>query len=262
MIDKRVYIDQMNRRVEVNYPPKRIVSIVPSQTEFLYSIELENEVVGITKFCIHPKKWFESKYRIGGTKNVDLDKVLALKPDLIIGNKEENQKENIEALEKIAPVWMSDICTLEDAYDMMLKLGEVCNRQEKSSAYVHIIKENLKAFSPQFFNKTFLYLIWENPTIAVGKNTFINHILTDVFKMQNALGTATRYPEIPKETSFNPDYIFLSSEPFPFKEKHIKHYQINYPTAKIILVDGEYFSWYGTRLLGAPNYFVELQKSF
>lgn len=260
MIDKRVYIDQMNRRVEVNFPPKRIVSIVPSQTEFLYSIELENEVVGITKFCIHPKKWFASKSRVGGTKNVDIDKILGLKPDLIIGNKEENQKENIEALEKIAPVWMSDIYTLEDAYDMMMKIGEICNKEHQSRACVHAIKENFNAFTPQFYNQSVLYLIWENPMLAVAKNTFIHHLLTDVFKMKNILEKEERYPEVKSENEINPDFIFLSSEPFPFKDKHIEKYKKRFPNSKVILVDGEFFSWYGSRLLGAPNYFSELQK--
>lgn len=259
---KKVFVDQMNRKVEVNFPPKRIVSLVPSQTEFLYTLGLESETVGITKFCIHPAKWFKSKQRIGGTKDANVDKIAALKPDLIIGNKEENQKENIEVLERIAPIWMSDIYTLPNAFDMMSKLGEICGKVNKAEACIHTIKENFKAFTPHFFNKTFLYLIWENPTLGVGKQTFINHLLTDVFKMKNSLGEQTRYPEINEDISIEPDFIFLSSEPFPFKEKHIEKYQLLYPNARILLVDGEFFSWYGSRLLGAPSYFMQLQNQF
>jgi ABC-type Fe3+-hydroxamate transport system substrate-binding protein len=101
--------DQMHRTVQVPAAPQRIVSLVPSQTELLYDLGLGERVVGITKFCIHPETWFKTKHRIGGTKKVDMDKVRALKPDLIIGNKEENDRNDIQTLEKEFPVWMSDI---------------------------------------------------------------------------------------------------------------------------------------------------------
>lgn len=259
-MEKKQFKDQMNRRVEINYPPKRVVSIVPSQTEYLYALGLEDEVVGITKFCIHPKKWYKEKNRVGGTKNVNLEKVKALKPDLIIGNKEENDKENIKALEKIAPVWMSDIFTLKDAYHMMLSIGEITKTEIKAKTIINTIQQDFKAFSPQLFNKKFLYLIWQNPSIAVGQSTFINHILTDVFKMKNALGDEQRYPQLDRNPELNPEFVLLSSEPYPFKEKHIEEFQQKYPMAKVILVDGEFFSWYGSRLLEAPRYFIELQK--
>ena len=117
----------MNRTIRLGATPRRIVSLVPSQTELLYDLGLEERVVGITKFCIHPKEWYRSKVRIGGTKNVNFDKVKTLRPDLIIGNKEENFKEDIEALEEIAPVWMSDIFTLDDSLEMINQLGSVLN---------------------------------------------------------------------------------------------------------------------------------------
>ncbi|MEJ7684745.1 MAG: helical backbone metal receptor [Segetibacter sp.] len=90
--------DKLNNSINLSFFPKRIVSLVPSQTELLYSLGLDEEVIGITKFCIHPDKWFRSKQHVGGTKTVKKDVVKALQPDLIIANKEENVKEQIEEL--------------------------------------------------------------------------------------------------------------------------------------------------------------------
>src|ERR1700722_20147309 len=102
------FTDQMGRTISVEWPVKRIISLVPSQTELLYSLGLADEVIGITKFCVHPKEWFHSKTRVGGTKKLDFEKIAALKPDLIIGNKEENEEVQIKQLMQDYPVWMSD----------------------------------------------------------------------------------------------------------------------------------------------------------
>jgi ABC-type Fe3+-hydroxamate transport system substrate-binding protein len=118
-----VYIDQMGRKVELPDVPKRIISIVPSQTELLVDLGLAEELIGITKFCIHPKEIFRTKTRIGGTKMLNIEKIKKLKPDLIIGNKEENQQEQVEELMKHFPVWMSDISNLEESLDMIVKIG-------------------------------------------------------------------------------------------------------------------------------------------
>src|ERR1035438_9640363 len=108
------HTDQMGRRLELHSRPKRIISLVPSQTELLYDLGLRDEVVGITKFCIHPKAWMKTKTIVGGTKKLNIDKIIALNPDLIIGNKEENEKLQVEELMRNFPVWMSDISSLEE----------------------------------------------------------------------------------------------------------------------------------------------------
>lgn len=255
------FIDQMNQTIRLEATPRRIVSLVPSQTEFLHYLGLEEEVVGITKFCIHPNEWFQTKSRIGGTKSVDLEKVLVLNPDLIIGNKEENTKEDIEMLESVAPVWMSDISDLTDAILMLRELGIILDKKEKVDA---LIEEILSEFSKlhEFSSthptkgKSVLYFIWNEPGYIAGKHTFIDSLLREC-GLKNAAHD-TRYPEAP--LGIQPDYIFLSSEPFPFEHKHITSFQKRYPTARIVLVDGEMFSWYGSRLKDAPNYFRELLK--
>lgn len=256
-------VDQMGREIHCAVPPKRIVSLVPSQTEYLYDLGLGNRVVGITKFCVHPNEWFRSKTRIGGTKTVAIDKVKALKPDLIIGNKEENTKSDIEQLENIAPTWMSDIFTLEDSFQMMLKIGRLVDLEDKSKEIVQAIKEafdDLKA-SPKLRSiqgKRVLYLIWKDPYMGAANQTFIHHLLTDILGLENTLKMENRYPEITDISKINPDFIFLSSEPYPFKDKHLKEICKNSSNTKAFLVDGEYFSWYGSRLLNAPIYFQQL----
>lgn len=240
--------------------PLRIVSLVPSQTELLYSLGLEDEVVGITKFCIHPKAWFKSKTRVGGTKTINLDIVKQLNPTLIIANKEENTQEQIEALRDVCTVYVSDIVTFQDALDMIDMVGQLTRRVEMARELI----EQLQYLSGQLKTPVaihrVLYLIWEKPIMAAGKQTFIDTLLT-LAGWQNVL-QENRYPELNAEqiVALNPDLIFLSSEPFPFKTKHIKHYQSLVPMAKVELVDGEMFSWYGSRLLHSFQYIKELHE--
>ncbi len=257
------FVDQMNITIRLSGIPRRIVSLVPSQTELLYDLGLGERVVGITKFCIHPNDWYRTKNRVGGTKDVDVEKVKVLQPDLIIGNKEENDQKNIESLQSIAPIWMSDIYTLEDSLKMMDQLGEMLNVQDKTSEMVNSIQDKFELFqnhSKTYFEvtPTVLYLIWRNPYLAAGKNTFIDDMLTKCGFVN--FMEEERYPEI-KQVSKSPDYIFLSSEPYPFKDLHIEELQKIYPSSIIKLVDGEMFSWYGSRLLKSARYFTDLLSS-
>ena len=250
----------MGREVEVPWPPKRIISLVPSQTELLYSLGLEEQVVGVTKFCVHPSHWRKQKAVIGGTKTPDPARIRALEPDLIIGNKEENEQGSIEALAQEFPVWMSDIFSLEDALQMMRQVGELTNRNEESAKLVaSIVKEF--AGLPMASPVSVLYMIWQKPWIGVGCNTFIHHML-ELCGFRNALEDQARYPELSNDRlqQLNPEVVLLSSEPYPFKEKHLAALQELLPNSKLLLVDGEMFSWYGSRLLQAPGYFREVQR--
>jgi len=227
---------------------------VPSQTEFLSEIGLDKEVVGITKFCIHPKSWFKIKTRVGGTKTVSFDKIKELQPDLIIANKEENTQSEIEELQKLYTVYISDIFSLEDNYQMMTDIGVMTNKEVETKKIVSNIKSNFEGLKQ--LNKRVLYLIWRKPYMVAGQNTFINHLLskcgfTNGFEKENS-----RYNEISIDeiAELNLDFIFLSSEPYPFKEKHIAELQ-EITNAKVILVDGEMFSWYGSRLTKFKDYF-------
>lgn len=258
MSKERTFTDQMGITIQLNELPQRIVSLVPSQTELLFTLGLGNRVVGITKFCIHPDKWYRTKTRVGGPKKLKLDKIKALHPDLIIGNKEENSKDEIEALREIAPVWISDIFSLNDNHTMIREIGKMCGTLEKSEDIIHHIKVNFKTLQPLKEKITVLYLIWKDPFMAVASHTFINHILTKQIGLINAIETQDRYPILDKNQLPKADVVFLSSEPYPFKEKHLEEMQSYFPDSKLILVNGEFFTWYGSRLIEAPTYFKTL----
>jgi ABC-type Fe3+-hydroxamate transport system substrate-binding protein len=254
--------DQSNRNIQYNIPLSRIISIVPSQTEFLYDLGLEESVVGITKFCIHPDNWFRNKTRIGGTKDLKIDKIKALNPDLIIGNKEENQREQIEELQQNFPVWISDIVTFNDALDMMRMIGELVDKSEKANAIVQNIMDKKQHFESKYAAKKRLkvaYFIWRKPYMTAANGTYIHEML-QIFGAENVFDNQKRYPEIELAdlANYDIDAIFLSSEPYPFQEKHFEEFRAVCPNAKIILVDGEAFSWYGSRMLKAFDYFEEL----
>lgn len=250
------FTDQMNNTIRLEEFPCRIVSLVPSQTELLYDLGLGDKVVGITKFCIHPENWFKSKPRVGGTKQLNIDVIRSLNPDLIIGNKEENTKEDIELLQKIAPVWMSDISTLEESYEMINQLGALTNSSISAKQLITEIKQEFSKIEPSRSNKSVLYFIWKNPCFVAGTNTFINSIISEL-GFENFC-QEERYPELKNNSESYPDYIFLSSEPYPFKKGDVIEIEQQFPHSKVVIVDGEMFSWYGSRLKYAPNYFIEL----
>ena len=261
---QKSFTDGMGQEVTVNFPPKRIVSIVPSQTELLFDLGLDKEIIGLTKFCIHPIEKFAERTKVGGTKKLNIDLIKDLKPDLIIGNKEENTQSDIEELSQFFPVWMSDIFTLDDAMKAISDIGELVDRSPEAAYLNHLISagfNDLKTLALQNrIDKEAAYLIWRKPYMAAGKNTFINDVLVSN-GITNVID-AERYPEITlkKLEALNPQLILLSSEPYPFKEKHIEEIQEALPEAKIMLVDGEMFSWYGSRLVKAVQYFFEFQK--
>lgn len=235
----------------------KIISLVPSITEALFDLGLtENEIVGRTKFCIHPAEKVKNVQTIGGTKNVNIEKIKALKPDIILANKEENVKEQVEALMSDFKVIVYNTETIEDNYYLVKNLGLLFNKEERAQMF------NLKIY--EVLNKTKIhsnikaaYLIWKNPYMTVGSDTFIHHILSEI-GFENIFRHKTRYPEIQTEDLAEADIIMLSSEPFPFKEKHIAEFQKFYPDKKVMVVDGEAFSWYGTHIAKCEDYFKEL----
>ena len=255
-----VFLDQMSRPVDLPSTPRRIVSLVPSQTELLFDLSLDDEIVGITKFYIHPGDKVKQKIKIGGTKQLNIDLIKELKPDLIIGNKEENEKGQIEEVMQHFPVWMSDIRNLNDALDMIRKIGSITGKASKADSIATHIQQQFNNLTIQQSNKRAAYLIWRKPYMIAGKGTFIDAMLQKC-GLVNAFDT-DRYPEVSEVElmSTKPDVVLLSSEPYPFKDKHIREFESLLPYAKVKLVDGEMFSWYGSRLLYASEYFAELNK--
>jgi ABC-type Fe3+-hydroxamate transport system substrate-binding protein len=257
-----VFTDQMGRTIVCGQPPQRIVSLVPSQTELLYDLGLDDSVSGITKFCIHPESWFVHKPKVGGTKSLHLPAIRSLQPDLIIANKEENMKEEIEALAREYPVWISDIKSLEDALQMIHIIGDITVKNEAAGALVEKIRNEFTKLSgamAKIRHPGTAYLIWQNPYMAAGGDTFIHDMMKrcgfgNLFEHEN------RYPKITLDQlqKMDCELLLLSSEPFPFSAKQFPALKEKLPNTRLMLVDGEFFSWYGSRLALAPAYFQDL----
>lgn len=235
----------------------KVVSLVPSITEALFDLGLtENEVIGRTKFCIHPSEKVKSVPVIGGTKNINIEKIIALQPDLILANKEENVKEQVEALMNDCKVIVTNVENIEDNYYLLKTLGKLFNKEEKAQCFnlkIYDVLNEAKISS----NIKVAYLIWKNPYMTIGSDTFIDKILGEI-GFENMFKDQKRYPVIETEDLADAEIIMLSSEPFPFKEKHIEELKMVYPDKKIMIVDGEAFSWYGTHIAKCGSYFKEL----
>lgn len=246
----QVYQDSVNGQFQFNTPPKRIVSLVPSITEWL--IDTGAEVVGRTKFCIHPSAAVENIPVIGGTKNFRFSEIEELNPDLIIGNKEENYREGINQLKVKFPVWITDIQSFHDAIDCFDMIAQIIDLELKWATVKQALLEKHKSQKESKSGRV-MYLIWKDPYMTVGPETYIDSSLREVGYV-NVI-RESRYPEITLQEikSLKPDELLLSSEPFPFKMKDVEELASALPKTKIRLVNGEFYSWYGTRLLKLPD---------
>lgn len=260
-----VFYDQLDRKLKLDAPPQRIVSLVPSQTELLVDMGLEDNLVGITKFCVHPQHLRQQKKVVGGTKQVHLDQIRKLAPDIILCNKEENTNQMVEELQEVAPVHVSDVKTLDDALELIREYGEVFKRREKASEIAGKILDQRNEFRRFIVEKPVrkvAYFIWKQPWMVVGKDTFIDYLLR-LNNFENVFSAEkSRYPEVEMKDVANkePDLILLSTEPFPFKEEDKDAFKKVVRKDGIHIVDGEYFSWYGSRLVAAFGYFKKLQE--
>jgi ABC-type Fe3+-hydroxamate transport system substrate-binding protein len=252
--------DQIGRQEIVPQRPSRIIPLVPSQTELLFYLGLDAEIVGLTKFCVHPAGRVRLKQSVGGTKQLRFEVIKSLQPDLIIGNKEENDRDSILRLAESYTVWMSDILTLADALGMIRQVGELVDRVPAASQLAGQIEDSFATLQPLSRPLRVGYFIWQKPYMAAGEDTFIHEMLTRCGFVNAFAGVGNhRYPEVSAGSirAASLDAILLSSEPFPFQEKHQAVLTAEFPGVSIYLVDGEMFSWYGPRLLQAVPYFRE-----
>jgi ABC-type Fe3+-hydroxamate transport system substrate-binding protein len=228
---------------------ERIVCLVPSLTELLIDLGLEEQIIGRTRFCIHPEDKVDQIPIIGGTKNPRIEDIIEMQPDIVIANKEENRKEDIEALRSHVPIELTDIASIEDALITIHEMGKLFDVSEKAHQLINDITEAFEDRPDEYPLQT-AYLIWRDPYMSVGNDTYIHDILQK-WNLTNAFGNQKRYPEVTglELRQTNLDLILLSSEPYPFKEKHLKEIEELNSSARVMLVDGEWFSWYGSRML-------------
>ncbi|MDZ7716212.1 MAG: helical backbone metal receptor [Balneolaceae bacterium] len=230
-------------------PFQRIISLVPSLTELVIDLGLKEQLMGRTRFCVHPKPEIEDIEIVGGTKNPRLDKIKKLNPDIIIANKEENKKEHIEALRENFSIHLTDIATIEDALITIHELGKELGTPKKARELSSNIQSAMEDIPEENILRT-AYFIWKDPWMTVGNDTYIHDVLTH-WKLENVFADQARYPKIDMFdlAEKDPELILLSSEPYPFKEKHIKEVEQACPNARVLLVEGEWFSWYGSHML-------------
>ncbi|MBM3918767.1 MAG: cobalamin-binding protein [Sphingomonadales bacterium] len=238
----------------MRFPPQRIVSLVPSQTECLAALGLDQEVVGITRFCVHPPHWRQTKIRVGGTKDFRVEQILALRPDWVLANKEENDQDRLEQLMKELPVWISDVRCIDSACAMMDAVGRITGRTEQALALTQQIQAGFEGLGQPLTGRRVLYGIWRDPWMFAGSDTFIDAVLTRLGAVNAAASWTGRYPT-PEPTQLQAsgaDLLLLSSEPFPFRRHHAQElFDLGLARAELRLVDGEHYSWYGPRLLAA-----------
>jgi len=231
--------------------PKTIISLVPSLTELLFDLGLEENIIGRTRFCIHPKNKVSDVPIIGGTKNPHLDKIRDLAPDLIIANREENRQADVEELQEDFEVMVTEISTIDEALFTIHDIGWSCGVQNRAKQLIADIQQELKRV-PEEYPMTAAYFIWRDPWMTVGNDTYIHSVMSH-WNFHNIYDDQVRYPTTTlHELSLKkPEIILLSSEPYPFKEKHIKEVGDACPSSNIVLVNGEWFSWYGSRMLSS-----------
>ncbi|HEX8299405.1 MAG TPA: helical backbone metal receptor [Rubricoccaceae bacterium] len=234
--------------------PRRIVSLVPSLTEALAALGLDDQTVGLTRFCVHPDGWKARKTIVGGTKGTDPARVLALRPDLVVANREENDRAPVEALAAAGvPFWLCDIATVADTIDALRSLGHVTGCPDAGDRLAAAIVAAFDTLPVRRTPLRVVYLIWRDPWMTVGSDTIIHDVMARG-GLVNAFGDRTRYPAVTGDeiADARPDAILLSSEPYPFSDQHVAEVQALAPGARVTLVDGEAFSWYGPRLARAP----------
>ena len=258
-------IDALGRTVSLAAPPQRVVSLVPSQTELLADLGLDDEVVGLTRFCVHPAGWKAAKTIVGGTKNVDVERVRGLAPDLVVANKEENVREQVEAVADFCPVYVTDVADVAGAVAMIRAVGALVGRAERAGRIADEVEAGFDALSPTPPapgppRPGTLYLIWRDPWMAAGGDTIISDVMGRGGWV-NALADRDRYPALSDDEvrALDPDVVMLSSEPYPFAEKHLAEVRALVPRARAALVDGEAFSWYGSRLRRTPRHLRALR---
>lgn len=241
------FTDQTGCECRLTEYPERIISLVPSITELLFDLDLSEEIVGITKFCTKPEIHVAEKVKIGGTKNFNFNIIDQLRPDLIIGNKEENYKDGIIRLEKHYPVWLSDISSINTALNMILEVGKLVDKKSKARYLYKKIKADITSVKRIFPVLKTAYLIWKNPYMTVGGDTFINSML-EISGFSNIFSAQKRYPVIHLDELEQAELILLSTEPYRFTEKDVDTFRKRFINKSVHLVDGAIFSWYGSRM--------------
>jgi len=228
----------------------RIVSLCPSITESLVALGLGGSLVGVTRYCVHPREALRGIPRVGGTKNPDLEAIAALGPDLVFCNAEENRDADVAELSKRHRVDVSHPTAVAGVPPLLRRLGEVTGTAGVAQEWAIAVEEKLAAARPGRPIR-FAYLIWKGPWMAAAAGTYVSDLLetfggVNVFPAQGGSWPATDEPHV---LSLSPELLVLPDEPFPFGDADRARWKETLPSSHVALVPGEDFCWHGVRTL-------------
>jgi len=251
--------DATGRELALGRAPRRIVSLIPSVTETLFALGLDEAIVGVTVYCVEPRAGVARKTKVGGEKNPKLELIRELTPDLVIANVEENLKTHVDQLREWGiPVWVTYPRTVAEGIGMVRELGELTATRTRAAAIADELEALLAAGQARTAARPpvpVFYPIWRAPYMTINADTYVHDMLA-VCGGRNVFGARPeRYPTISLEEvrAARPDVIVLPDEPFRFRAIHIQDFApyTDIPAVargRIHLMDGKLFCWYGPRI--------------
>jgi ABC-type Fe3+-hydroxamate transport system substrate-binding protein len=270
-VSRMRYVDALKRRVTIKSPPKRIVSLVPSLTEALFVFGVDKAVVGVTNFCVEPREGVGEKPKVGGTKTLNVDRVLELEPELVVASAEENRKEDIQALiDEGLRVYVTLPSTVEEAIELLEQLADMTGAGRKAARVVKEARaalDDMRARNDGMAPVSTFCPIWRNPWMSIGPGTYMHDFVTVCGGANIFAWRHERYPriELAEMAERNPEVVLLPDEPYRFSSKHVPEIAAfsDVPAVqngRIYLVDGKRLCWYGPRIASSLRYVSELVR--
>lgn len=240
----------------------RIVSLCPSLTELVFDLGHGDELVGRTKFCVHPADRVGTVEKVGGTKNPKLERIIELTPDLVLLNEEENRREDAEALRAAGvPCHVSFPHTALDTAAMVRSIAEAIDATREGERIARDIEARHTRVVTSAADRepvSYAYMIWREPWMTVNADTFVSALLGDAGGRNVFATLGDRYPAITAAelAAAAPDVVLLSTEPFPFKPSHADELAglTGLDRHRFEIVDGELLSWHGSRTPAGIDY--------
>ncbi|WP_083953524.1 helical backbone metal receptor [Thauera butanivorans] len=263
MSNRRTNVDALGHAHAPAGPGARIVSLVPSLTELIFDLGLGERLVGRTGFCIHPRDALRAVPKVGGTKDVKVDVLKALAPTHLIVNIDENRKETVDELAAFVPhVIVTHPCTPADNLQLYRLFGSVFDCEaaaERLCTALQSALDDAAALRAGLADEAVLYLIWRQPWMTVARGTYIAAMLETVGWRTLPEEAQTRYPVFEWPLAEQAGRVFLSSEPYRFKESHLAEVEA-LGKRPATLIDGEMVSWYGSRAVAGLRYLIALRR--